>query len=29
VLWPQGLAMLGLATLILTLARIRYRQRLV
>jgi len=28
VLWPQGLAMLGLATVILTLARIRYRQHL-
>jgi ABC-2 type transport system permease protein len=28
VLWPQGLAMLGLATLILTFARLRYRVRL-
>ncbi len=28
VLWPQGLAMLGLGTAILTLARIRFRRRL-
>lgn len=28
VLWPQGLAMLGLGLAILTLARIRFRQRL-
>ena len=28
VLWPQGLAMLGLGTAILTLARIRFRQRI-
>ena len=27
VLWPQGLAMLGLGLLILTLARLRFRQR--
>jgi hypothetical protein len=27
-LWPQGLAMLGLGALILTLARVRFRQRL-
>jgi hypothetical protein len=27
VLWPQGLAMLGLGLAILTLARIRFRQR--
>jgi ABC-2 type transport system permease protein len=28
VLWPQGLAMLGLGVLILTLARVRFRRRL-
>jgi ABC-2 type transport system permease protein len=28
VLWPQGLAMLGLGLAILTLARIRFRRRL-
>jgi len=28
VLWPQGLAMLGLATVIITVARLRYRVRL-
>ena len=28
VLWPQGLAMLALGTVILTLARIRFRWRL-
>ena len=28
VLWPQGLAMLALGTVILTLARIRFRRRL-
>jgi ABC-2 type transport system permease protein len=27
VLWPQGLALLGLATVILSLARLRYRRR--
>jgi ABC-2 type transport system permease protein len=28
VLWPQGLAMLGLGVAILTVARIRFRRRL-
>ena len=28
VLWPEALAMVGLATLILTFARLRYRVRL-
>jgi len=28
VLWPEGLALFGLATVILTFARLRYRVRL-